>query len=192
MRRAIIRTTALLGVWLSATPAWPQTMPGGVLSLLLQDAPVVSITSPANASAYNPLANVTVSASTSDADGTVSKVEFYVTSGPGGALSLISTDISPPFTATWVAPGTPGAYYLTARATDYDGNVTVSQAVNVNVNAAPAVSLTTPSNNSVFPPSGTIMLTAQPQDSDGTIAQVEFFQGSAPLATRTSPPYTHW
>jgi len=57
-------------------------------------------------------------------------------------------------------------------------------------NAAPTVSLTSPANNATFSAPATIELTADAQDTDGTVTQVEFFQGAVLVATVTSPPYT--
>jgi len=57
-------------------------------------------------------------------------------------------------------------------------------------NAAPTVSLTSPANGATFPPPATIVLTADAQDADGTVAQVEFFQGAVLVATDTTAPFT--
>lgn len=56
--------------------------------------------------------------------------------------------------------------------------------------AAPTVSLTVPAQGSFFPAPATIALAATASDSDGTISQVEFFQGTMLLATVTAAPYT--
>jgi RHS repeat-associated protein len=57
-------------------------------------------------------------------------------------------------------------------------------------NTAPTVTLTSPADGATFTAPATIVLTADAQDSDGTIAQVEFFEGTTLLATVTTPPYT--
>ena len=86
--------------------------------------PTVSITSPANNTTYTPPATVTITASASDADGTISKVEFY-----NGSTKLGEATASP-YTYTWssVAAGT---YALTAKATDNGGAVTTSATVTI-------------------------------------------------------------
>jgi chitinase len=86
--------------------------------------PTVSITSPANNATYTPPASVSITASASDADGTISKVEFY-----NGATKLGEATASP-YTYTWssVAAGT---YALTAKATDNGGAVTTSATVTI-------------------------------------------------------------
>jgi RHS repeat-associated protein len=58
------------------------------------------------------------------------------------------------------------------------------------VNTAPTVSLTSPANNATFTAPASIILTADAQDTDGTVTQVEFFQGATLIATRTVAPYS--
>jgi chitinase len=86
--------------------------------------PTVSITSPANNATYTPPASVSITATASDADGTISKVEFY-----NGATKLGEATASP-YSYTWnnVAAGT---YVLTAKATDNGGAVTTSGGVTI-------------------------------------------------------------
>lgn len=88
------------------------------------NAPAVSITSPANNASFTAPATIAVTASASDADGSVSKVEFF-----NGAAKL-GEATAPPYTYNWsnVANGT---YQLTAKATDNKGAVTTSGTVTV-------------------------------------------------------------
>ena len=89
--------------------------------------PVVSITSPAANATFNAPASVTINASASDADGTVSKVEFY-----NGATKL-GEDATSPYTYSWSNVAA-GSYSLTAKATDNSGAVTTSGTVSIVVN----------------------------------------------------------
>jgi GH18 family chitinase len=88
--------------------------------------PVVRITSPANNATFTSPATVTITASASDADGSISKVEFY-----NGAAKLGEATASP-YTYAWTNVTT-GTYTLTAKATDNNGAVTTSAAVTVTV-----------------------------------------------------------
>ncbi|MBX9853628.1 MAG: carbohydrate-binding protein [Cytophagaceae bacterium] len=90
-------------------------------------APAVAITSPANGASFTAPASVTINASASDADGTISKVEFF-----NGSTKL-GEDLSAPYSFTWnnVAAGT---YTLTAKATDNATAVSTSAGVSVTVN----------------------------------------------------------
>ena len=92
-------------------------------------APLVSITSPANNAVFTAPANITINASASDSDGTISKVEFYQ------GTTLLNTDTAAPFSFAWnnVPAGT---YSLTAKATDNNNAVTTSSPINVTVNPA--------------------------------------------------------
>jgi hypothetical protein len=104
-------------------------------------APSVNITSPANGSSRTAPADITMTASASDSDGTVSRVDFYV----GG--TLVGSDTSSPYDYTWQdAPA--GNYSLTAVARDDDGATTTSAAVSVSVS-----SVTSTPTTVVFSPS---------------------------------------
>ena len=77
------------------------------------------------------------------------------------------------------------------------GSITITAAANggqatatVNVNAPPTVSLTAPANNSVFQAPATITITASASDADGTVTKVDFFQGTALIATVSIAPYS--
>ncbi|MCW4454257.1 glycosyl hydrolase family 18 protein [Flavobacterium sp. MXW15] len=58
------------------------------------------------------------------------------------------------------------------------------------VNQPPTVSLTAPAAGSSFTAGSNITLSANASDSDGTVTQVEFFQGSTSLGVDTSAPYS--
>jgi hypothetical protein len=58
-------------------------------------------------------------------------------------------------------------------------------------NVPPAVSLTAPAASAVFAAPATITLTANATDSDGTIAKVEFYQGTTLLGQALTAPYTY-
>src|SRR6185503_14174528 len=90
-------------------------------------APTVSITSPTNNAVFLAPANITINATASDSDGTISKVEFYE------GANLLNTDTVAPFSFAWnnVVAGT---YSLTAKATDNNNALTPSGPINITVN----------------------------------------------------------
>jgi chitodextrinase len=90
-------------------------------------APVVNITSPAGGASFNAPAAVTITASASDPDGSVTKVEFY-----NGSVKL-GEATSSPYSYTWTNVAA-GNYTLSARATDNAGAVTTSATVAIVVN----------------------------------------------------------
>jgi uncharacterized protein RhaS with RHS repeats len=110
----------------------PTTSAAAVNVTVVNDtAPTVSITQPVNNASFQTGSNVQVSATASDADGTIAKVEFFA------GANLIGTVTSAPYTITWNNVQ-PGAYTLTAKATDNQGLATTSSPVSVTVNAAAA------------------------------------------------------
>jgi len=146
--------------------------------------PTVSLTSPTNGAVFAAPANITLTATAADADGTIAQVEFFQ------GTTLLATVTSPPYT-TSTNNLAAGAYSFTAKATDNQGAPTTSAPVAVTVNALPTVSLTSPTNGATFTAPATIPLTAAALDSDGTITKVEFFHGGTLLiATVTAAPYT--
>ena len=153
-------------------------------------APTVSLTAPSNNATYTAPASVTLSANAADSDGTVAKVEFF------SGSTLLNSDASAPYTFSWTNVAA-GNYTLTAKATDNAGAVTTSAPVTVSVttvtpptNVAPTVSLTAPSNNATYTAPASIILSANAADSDGTVAKVEFFNGSTLVSSDASAPFT--
>lgn len=144
--------------------------------------PSVSVTSPAADAVFDAGSDVTVSASASDADGTVTKVAFYC-----GAV-LIGEDTTAPYSVTWTN-ATLGGHVLTARATDNSGAVTASGGVYVLINQAPSVTLTAPSNGDSFTAPANVQITAGASDADGSVTKVQFFQGDTLLGEDASAPF---
>jgi RHS repeat-associated protein len=145
--------------------------------------PSVNLTSPVANSVFQAGATIPLSADAADPDGAVARVDFY----QGGVL--IGSAASAPYTFSW-ANVAAGSYSLAAVATDNQGSSTASASVTIRVNAPPAVSLTSPANGVSFTAPATIQLTANASDSDGTIARVDFFQGTTTIGSVTTVPYT--
>jgi unsaturated rhamnogalacturonyl hydrolase len=88
--------------------------------------PTTSISSPLTGASYTAPASVTINANAFDADGAVTKVEFYQGS------TKIGEDLTAPFTCTWSAVPA-GSYVLTTKATDNTGAIVTSSGVNITV-----------------------------------------------------------
>jgi RHS repeat-associated protein len=127
-------------------------------------------------------ANITLTASASDSGGSVAKVDFF--EGP----TLLGTATAAPYSVA-LANVTAGAHSYTAQATDNQGAVATSAAVNVTVDAAPAVSLSAPAANAVFTAPASIALSATATDTVGTVTKVDFYQGTTLIGTATAAPY---
>jgi Bacterial Ig domain len=143
----------------------------------------VSLTSPADGASFIAPASITLTANAADSDGTIQKVEFFQ------GATLLNTDTTAPYSFDWTSVPA-GAYALSAKATDNAGAVTTSTVFNVSVvaNNAPSVTLTAPANGTSYTAPASITLAANATDSDGSIAQVEFFQGATLLNTDTVAP----
>ena len=90
--------------------------------------PVATLTAPANGATFTGPAHVVLTATASDPDGTVSKVEFF-----SGATKL-GEDLTSPYGFNWYSVAA-GTYQLTARATDNEGATDTSAMVSITVKA---------------------------------------------------------
>ncbi|GAN31524.1 LamG-like jellyroll fold domain-containing protein [Candidatus Brocadia sinica] len=88
--------------------------------------PTVAITNPSNGATFTTPTDITITATASDIDGVVSKVEYYA-----GSTKLGETT-SEPHILTWNNV-TAGSYVLSAKATDNDGATATSSVVNITV-----------------------------------------------------------
>ena len=138
--------------------------------------PAVSVTAPAAGAVFQPAAPVPLSASASDAEGSVTNVEFYDGTADLGPAALVNGS----YTLAW-AGASAGTHSVTAVATDNHGGVATSAAVSLRVDAPPVVSVTGPAPLAVFQPGAPLALTAAATDADGTVANVEFFDGATDL-----------
>lgn len=148
--------------------------------------PTVSITSPANNATFITGSAVTISATATDADGSISKVEFFQ------GTTKLGEDASSPYSFTW-ANVQAGSYSLTAKATDNGGATGTSSAINItvgNANTPPVTSITSPANNTSFTAPASITINATASDPGGSVAKVEFFNGATKLGEDTSSPYS--
>ncbi len=154
-------------------------------SITVNTAPTVAITSPLAAASFTGLANVTVTANANDADGNLAKVDFYHNG------IFIGTSTSAPYSATW-ANVAPGAYSLTAKATDKLGAATLSSAVAITVTNPLAVTVASPATNSKYLPGAPITFTANASEGNAsaTIARVDFKAGTTLIGSATGAPYS--
>jgi len=143
--------------------------------------PMVSITSPADASTVTASVDVTVSAS--DNVG-VSIVELYRND------VLVGTKTSGPYIFTWdTTQEDNGQYTLQSKAYDEANNTGISSLITVNVNndnIAPMVSITSPSDSSTV--TGLVDVTVSTSDNVG-ISKVELYRNDVLVGTKTSGPY---
>ena len=97
---------------------------------VINQPPLVSLTSPVSGSTYTAPATVTFAATATDSDGAITVVRFCQ------GTTLLNTDSTSPYEYTWTGVGA-GSYILTAQAVDNGGAVGISLAVTVTVNPEP-------------------------------------------------------
>lgn len=89
--------------------------------------PAVNITTPADGQTFTAPASITINASATANNGTISKVEFF-----NGANKL-GEDLTSPYSYSWTSVAE-GSYTLVARATDSNGLTNSSASVGITVN----------------------------------------------------------
>jgi glucose/arabinose dehydrogenase len=147
-------------------------------------APTVSITNPPDGASFIAPATVTIQATANDADGSVTNVAFF----DGG--TFVGGTNNTPYTIT--ANLGAGGHPLTAVATDNLGLSTTSAVVNVTVSAAnipPSVTITNPPDNATFGNTDSVTIGASASDTDGSVTNVQFFDGPVLLRSVSTSPY---
>jgi len=146
--------------------------------------PTVAITSPTNGASFTAPANVVIIATASDSDGTVTNLALF------DGITVLGQTNSAPFTNT--ASLAIGSHALTAVATDNGGLSTTSAVVNVTVNAAnipPSVTITNPLVATTNGNTDSVTVQISATDSDGTVTNVQLFNGATLLRSFTTAPY---
>ncbi len=154
---------------------WMNFAPTGMLT---------TITSPTTNTSYNSNANVNITA-TASAKGGASKVEFY--SGD----QILGTDSSAPYSYTWNnLPA--GLFRITAKAYDAAGNAFFATPISiVGNNTPPQVSIVSPQQYTTFLNGSYFNITANANDTDGTVASVQFNNGTSNIGLATDSPYIY-
>lgn len=137
--------------------------------------------------------SITLSATATDSDGTVTKIDLYDDAKPNTTIGSVKSGAS----LTYI-PTTTGVHKFTAVATDNAGAVSArsSQSVTVTVNPMtpspvvnqkPTVSLSSSQSGQTVHRPIQIMLTASARDGDGSIARVQIFRDGVSLINQTNP-----
>jgi RHS repeat-associated protein len=101
------------------------------VAITVDAAPSVAISSPANGASFSAPANISLTATTADTVGTITRVDFYQ------GTTLIGTAGSAPYSFNWTNVAA-GNYSLIAVATNDSGQTTTSAAIGVTVRSATA------------------------------------------------------
>lgn len=166
------------------TPHRNQGMTGTItVQAAANTPPTISLTSPVAGATFNAADTIVFAANATD-NGQVVSVEFFAND-----ISVGSSTLSPFGIVTTLAPGN---YSITAKATDNLGASATSAPVNVTVQDLPQNQLPTvtiSSDQTLYAEGSTVTLKAVAADADGSIAQVEFFNGATSAGVDTSAPY---
>ena len=103
------------------------------VTVIANKPPLVSLTSPASGSVFSILATITLTASASDPDGTIQRVDFYKGS------TLLGSDTTSPYSFTWLSVAA-GSYSLSAMARDNLGASAVSSWSDITVGSTTTLS----------------------------------------------------
>jgi hypothetical protein len=148
--------------------------------------PVVAITAPNNGAFYPDNASVTISANAADTDGSIASVEFLVDN------VSIGIDATAPYAVNYIA--TTGNHVLTAKATDNNSAQAISTGSVINVgtppNNPPTVSVTAPVDGVTVNVGTAMVITANANDTDGSISAVEFFVDGNSVGIDSIAPYS--
>ncbi len=148
--------------------------------------PAVELTSPTEGTIHQSSAVVLLSASASDADGSITLVEFFANG------VAIGEDANAPYEFAWQSNQS-GSYTLAAKATDNLGVSTNSTPVSITVtnadNTAPTSDITSPADGTVTSLTSHLIM-VEAVDPDGLVVKVEFYDGPTKLGSDTSPPFT--
>jgi regulation of enolase protein 1 (concanavalin A-like superfamily) len=139
--------------------------------------PAVTLTGPSNGATFTAPATITLSATASDADGSVAAVDFYWGS------TVVGTDSTSPYSVSWINVAA-GSYSVRAVARDNVGASTTSGSAAITVNGPPPAGLPAPwlatdvgspavSGSAIYS-SGTFTVGAAGADIWGTADQFRF------------------
>lgn len=147
--------------------------------------PEVALTSPANNAAFGAPASINLAATASDADGSVTNVEFFADG------VKVGEDSSSPYSANWAGPSV-GLHSLYAVATDNLGGSTRSATIRISVHNAggtPLARIDSPANNTVAEGPTNMLVTATAAALDAVV-NVEFFANGVLFGNDSSIPYS--
>ncbi len=154
--------------------------------------PAVAMTDPVAGTIADHPVTIVLRANASDADGTVSRVQFQAKlestpDVPASWSNVGQADTIAPYEVNWTP--TAARWTLAAKARDNDGVETDSARISVIVDGPPTVSVTQPVPGAVVPPDQAVTLAASASDVMG-VTQVQFLvDGAAVGSADTTAPY---
>ncbi|HMJ92332.1 MAG TPA: Ig-like domain-containing protein [Candidatus Acidoferrum sp.] len=169
----------------SSSDIWFQMQLVGLPFIIHNEQPAVAITSPTNGAIFIGTANITVDATASDTDGTITEVEFLLDGLP---LAVASAS---PYSVQWINPVV-GRHVLTAIARDNQGGLTESAPISVLVYDAlgsPIAEVTNPTNTMIVEGPTNMLMTAFATALDA-VTNVQFIVNHTLIGQDATRPYS--
>lgn len=158
-------------------------------TILANQQPEGTITSPLHGATFNAPVNIPITATASDPDGdAIAKVDFDAYSSATGSIH-IGTDTTAPYGVTWNNAPT-GTFGLYATPTDSIGRQGVSvEVVQITIldSTTPSVVLTSPTSGSTYSVGDYVTLDATLSSS---IVILEYYEGTNLIGRRTNAPWS--
>ena len=152
------------------------------LNFVINAPPIVAIASPTTGAKYTPGSVLTLQVSTSDADGVVSRVEFWQNG------EKLGEDKDSPFTFI-INNLSSGGYIYAAKAFDNFGASSTSSPVAVIVNAPPNLLFQNPTKDTTILQSKPLTVKLDANDPDGEIIKVELYLNDVKIGEDGQAPY---
>lgn len=163
-------------------------------TLVVTDAPMVSMGTPNEDMQLVAPASLTVEAFGQARTGVLTRMELF-----DGSTMIGARDYLPPqqpssaSLAAAINPLSIGTHVFTARAVDDRGSSNVSVPVTVRVFGAPTVAVTSPAGMAFLLAPAFTNFQASASSPNGAVTQVEFFANGTSVGTATTPPFdTTW
>ena len=150
-------------------------------------AATVTLTAPAAGNRYAPGQSVALTAQANTPGTTISKIEFDSDGIPIGTITASGTGSSGSFTLNW-SGATAGSHAVAAKVFPASGAAATSAPVTITV-ADLGVALLEPANGQVFQTSEAIPLGANPTETTGAIARVDYYADGTLVASGSAAPY---
>jgi hypothetical protein len=157
----------------------------GVPTIIHNLSPGVDLTAPTNGDYFLAPSEIALTATASDDDGSVAKVEFFADG------VKIGEDLTAPYSVVWTNPPV-AAHVLTAVATDDQGATTTSAEVPIVVYDAvgtPVGAITYPADGATMDGPTNLLVTATANAIAG-VTNVQFFNNGVPFGNDSTAPYS--
>ena len=144
--------------------------------------PIISLQSPSSGINYSILDTIVFSATALDYNGSIQKVEFFSNGTSIGAIS------NSPYSLTWNKPQ-PGQYEIFAKATDNEGNSTITPTVTVNISDQFDIPFNFPVRDTILSEGARFNIQLNTDSIHHNFKSITYYNGGSLLNISTTTPY---